>query len=199
MKNYVKQFEEENGSLIKTTRRRMEMLKFVLIGVCPLVMSALLTNKTSMILVKNGLSQPAYWFSFILTWCVFMLVFLIFYRLLSLLITEKLKLQTKLFADNELTENIVEALNNRFGLNLNDANIIRKSIKNDVLIWFNLNYYGFKGYENIFLSNPVYFDSNNINYKLHRIVYENTSPFKFNFDITHPDGRFEENIAFKLS
>lgn len=194
MKNYVKIFEEENVSLIKKTRTKIRMAFVFLLGVLPLASVFFLFG-----ILKDDIYLNDIYITIFSIWLCCALVGATFACLVEKHIKRPLKALAGQFARNMVLVDLINLLRARFDFEISNEFIQNSAHGYEYFLskedW--LSSCSFKDYYLIYFREFT-FTANNLKYKLTKVLYQNNKPFRFYFDITHPDGRVESKVEFEF-
>jgi hypothetical protein len=199
MKNYVKIFEEENLSLIKKIRTNVRIAFVFLVGVLPLVSAFFLFGILKDHIYLDDIYLDDICITIFSIWLCCALVGAIFACSIEKYMKRSLKTLAGLFAKNILIVDLINLLRARFTFEVsnefiqNSAHGYEYSLSKED--W--LSSYSFKDNYLIYFREFI-FTTNNLKYKLTKVLYRNNKPFRFYFDITHPDGRVESKVEFEF-
>lgn len=194
MKNYVKIFEEENVSLIKKTRNKDSITFVFFLGVFPLFCAFFGHN-----ILPNSIEPILIGYFSWGVWIICFLIGLIFTYLIERQIKRLLKTQAQSFAKHVVMVDLINLLRTRFDFEMsnefiqNSAHGYGYSLAEDN--W--LSSCSFTSYYQIYFRDVVFL-VNNSKYKLTYVLYNNNTPFRFYFDITHSDGRIEHRVEYEF-
>lgn len=194
MKNYVKIFEEENVSLIKKTRTKIRIAFVFLLGVLPLVSVFFLFG-----ILKDHIYLDHIYITIFSIWLFCALVGATFACLVEKHIKRPLKALAGQFARNMVLVDLINLLRARFTFEISNEFIQNSAHGYEYSLskvdW--LSSCSFTNYYHIYFREFI-FTANNLKYKLTKASYRNNEPFRFYFDITHPDGRIESNVEYEF-
>lgn len=194
MENYVEIFEEENVSLIKKTRTKIRIVFVFLLGVLPLAPVFFLFG-----ILKDHTYLDDIYLAIFSIWLCCVFVGATFACLIEKHIKQPLKALAGQFARNVVLVDLINLLRARFTFEVsnefiqNSAHGYEYSLSKED--W--LSSYSFKDDYLIYFREFI-FTANNLKYKLTKVLYRNNKPFRFYFDITHPDGRIERNMEYEF-
>ena len=194
MKNYVKIFEEENLSLIKKIRTNVRIAFVFLVGVLPLVSAFFLFG-----ILKEHIYPDGFYLAMFSIWLCCVFVGAIFACSIEKYMKRSLKTLAGLFAKNILIVDLINLLRARFTFEVsnefiqNSAHGYEYSLSKED--W--LSSYSFTDDYLIYFREFI-FTANNLKYKLTKVLYRNNKPFRFYFDITHTDGRIENDVKYEF-